>query len=241
MVSYPTVYQYEACPFCWKVKAILDYKGIDYRVVEVNPLSKKEIAFSKNYKKVPIFVDASGKQVNDSNVIMRHIEKLYPEKAVFETSEERKDKEDFFLSWSNDVLAKSLPPVIYKNFSSSLKAFDYITKVGKFGVFTQFWIKFVGGFVMTMVAKKLKRKLGVENAEEYFKTTLAFLAREISDNGFLGLERINAADLANYGILKSVENLPAFELVKANEKIYLWYQRVHRHIIASKNESLVEL
>ena len=49
-----TLYQYDVCPFCNKVKAYLDYRGIPYDVVEVNPLTKSEIKFSKEYTKVPI-------------------------------------------------------------------------------------------------------------------------------------------------------------------------------------------
>ena len=56
-----TLYQYQNCPFCGKVRAFLDYYGFDYTIVEVNPLWKKEISFSK-YKKVP-FVIADDKQV----------------------------------------------------------------------------------------------------------------------------------------------------------------------------------
>ena len=46
------VYQYKICPFCNKLKAIMDYLGIPYSVTEVNPLTKKEIKFSQDYKKV---------------------------------------------------------------------------------------------------------------------------------------------------------------------------------------------
>ncbi|CAN1818964.1 Prostaglandin E synthase 2 [Linum perenne] len=59
------LYQYEACPFCNKVKAFLDYYSIPYKVVEVNPISKKEIKWS-DYKKVPILT-VDGEQLVDSS------------------------------------------------------------------------------------------------------------------------------------------------------------------------------
>ena len=50
-----TLYQYETCPFCCKIRTFLDYYGIEYTKVEVHPIFKREIGFS-NYKKVPIVV-----------------------------------------------------------------------------------------------------------------------------------------------------------------------------------------
>lgn len=47
------------------VPAFLDYHDIPYKVVEVNPLSKKEIKWS-DYKKVPILV-VDGEQLVDSS------------------------------------------------------------------------------------------------------------------------------------------------------------------------------
>ena len=60
-----TLYQYQNCPFCGKVRAFLDYHGIKYNKVEVSPLWKGEINFSK-YKKVPIVI-ADDKQVRCSS------------------------------------------------------------------------------------------------------------------------------------------------------------------------------
>lgn len=63
-----TLYQYQNCPFCGKVRAFLDYYGIKYNKVEVSPLWKGEIGFSK-YKKVPIVI-ADDKQVRYSVYLM---------------------------------------------------------------------------------------------------------------------------------------------------------------------------
>ncbi|KAK2993667.1 hypothetical protein RJ640_009482 [Escallonia rubra] len=86
------LYQYEACPFCNKVKAFLDYYDIPYKVVEVNPLSKREIKWS-DYKKVPILM-VDGEQLVDSSVIIDKLgEKITPKKftsAVIENDEEKK-------------------------------------------------------------------------------------------------------------------------------------------------------
>ena len=56
-----TLYQYQTCPFCCKVRAFLDYYGFAYNVVEVNSVTRKQTKWS-DYKKVPILVcEAVGK------------------------------------------------------------------------------------------------------------------------------------------------------------------------------------
>ncbi|XP_076436452.1 prostaglandin E synthase 2-like [Babylonia areolata] len=73
-----TLFQFQTCPFCCKVRAVLDYYGFSYDVVEVNSVTKKQIKWS-NYKKVPIIlVDGAGEegflQLNDSSVIVSVLE-----------------------------------------------------------------------------------------------------------------------------------------------------------------------
>ena len=65
-----TLYQYSICPYCNKVKAVLDALRVPYAAVEVDPLFKGELAFSKDYKKVPIAL-INGDAVNDSANIIR--------------------------------------------------------------------------------------------------------------------------------------------------------------------------
>ncbi|CDF33001.1 unnamed protein product [Chondrus crispus] len=48
------LYQYGVCPFCKKVRAYLDFHDLSYRVVEVDPLRKTELAkFDKSNRRVP--------------------------------------------------------------------------------------------------------------------------------------------------------------------------------------------
>ncbi|KAH3849781.1 prostaglandin E synthase 2-like [Dreissena polymorpha] len=55
-----TLYQFQSCPYCCKVRATLDFFGFPYSVVEVNSITKSQLNFS-DYKKVPVLV-VDGKQ-----------------------------------------------------------------------------------------------------------------------------------------------------------------------------------
>ena len=50
-----TLFQYATCPFCCKARAVLDYYGFSYNIVEVNPVLRQQIKWSE-YKKVPILL-----------------------------------------------------------------------------------------------------------------------------------------------------------------------------------------
>ncbi|KAJ1524948.1 hypothetical protein ONE63_009806 [Megalurothrips usitatus] len=67
------LYQYPTCPFCCKVRAFLDYYGLSYDVVEVDPVLRTQIKWS-DYKKVPILLaeigDGKYLQLNDSSLIV---------------------------------------------------------------------------------------------------------------------------------------------------------------------------
>ncbi|KAJ6773515.1 MICROSOMAL PROSTAGLANDIN E SYNTHASE-2 [Salix purpurea] len=83
------LYQYEACPFCNKVKAFLDYYNIPYKVVEVNPISKKEIKWS-DYKKVPILKVDGEQMVDSSDIVDKLFQRMHPDNSVPDSDEETK-------------------------------------------------------------------------------------------------------------------------------------------------------
>lgn len=224
-MTQPKLYQYEACPFCWKVRAILSYKRIPYSVIEVHPLNKKEIQFSEDYKKVPILLDKDGQRIIDSTQIMRHIDKQYAERPVFETDPAKREEEEQWLAWSDATLVRALPPLIYRTLPEAIRSFSYITRVGHFSFFQRCMVKYVGAFVMRMVAKKKAKEQGIKDPRKHVKQCLSEWEGALGKKTFFGGERLNGADLAVFGILRSVEGLSAFELIRENEKVHDWYQR----------------
>lgn len=67
-----TLFQYQTCPFCCKVRAFLDFHGISYNVVEVDGVTKKDLKWSKSKKVPTLLVETADKkylQLTDSSVI----------------------------------------------------------------------------------------------------------------------------------------------------------------------------
>ena len=221
----PKLFQYAVCPFCWKVRAMLAYKGIAFDTIEVHPLNKKEISFSNSYRKVPIYLDSKNRQVNDSTPIMRHIDNEFPTKPVFQQDVGIKEQEDKWLKWS-DGYVKSVPPLIYNTLANSLKAFDYITSETKFSWYQRSLIKYSGAIVMKMVAKKSKEKLGINDATEHFELLLGEWASELQGKKFMGGDTPNGADISVFGITLSLKGLPASALVSKHPTFRPWLGRM---------------
>ncbi|XP_022920268.2 prostaglandin E synthase 2 [Onthophagus taurus] len=78
-----TLYQYQTCPFCCKVRAYLDYYGISYDVVEVDAVLRQSIKWSP-YKKVPILVaeiEEGYQPMNDSSMIISALQSYLQDKG----------------------------------------------------------------------------------------------------------------------------------------------------------------
>ena len=68
-----TLFQYATCPFCCKVRTLLDYYGLSYDVIEVDPVLRQQLKiFEGKRKKVPILVmsrESEGKATSEKETI----------------------------------------------------------------------------------------------------------------------------------------------------------------------------
>ncbi|ROT80218.1 prostaglandin E synthase 2 [Penaeus vannamei] len=80
-----TLFQYQTCPFCCKVRAFLDYYGFNYDVIEVNSVTRAQTRWT-DYRKVPFLVvelPNSDKvlQLKDSSMIVSVMQSFLDNKS----------------------------------------------------------------------------------------------------------------------------------------------------------------
>ncbi len=218
----PTLYCFETCPFCWKVRSLLSRAGIKFSKVEVEPMKKTELDFSE-WKAVPVFVDADGTQINDSNDILYYIDENLVSPSLFAKIGEN-SSQDEWMDFSNDVLGKSIVPVIYRTFGSSLRAMSYVTQQDQFSGLTRWKAKWIGAFVMRLVGRN-RAKMFDENPDANLVTQLTLLGTGLQGD-YLGGDIPDGSDHANYGMLRSMQGLRGFEIVESHASIGPWYNRM---------------
>jgi glutathione S-transferase len=85
-----------------RVSLALAHKGIEVEWIDIDPAERSEIERVSGQPLVPVLVD-DGRVVVDSTVILRHLEELRPEPALWPREPARRAETDVFLDWFNRV------------------------------------------------------------------------------------------------------------------------------------------
>merc|ERR1712117_687624 len=160
-----------------KARAFLDYFGLNYDVIEVNSVLRKQVKWS-TYKKVPILVaelpDGRCLQLNDSSMItsamfsylldrsrtspsvtggLIDVVRCYP-KVEFMAEGKRQSVDTDFVH--------KLSPNVYRTPSEALAAFQWFDTAGDwanhFSTWERYLVIYVGAAAMWLIGKRLKYK-----------------------------------------------------------------------------------
>jgi microsomal prostaglandin-E synthase 2 len=225
------LYQYKICPFSNIAKAVLTHKKIPFVSIEVNPLTKSELKFSKDYRKVPIVLDGE-KQYNGTEEIVPQFTEGGDD---FATSSSSKQWQEF----STQKLAPLLYPNLCNTLSNSVRAFDYIHSTN-FTTTQKYSIQYVGAVAMYFAASKIQKKYNIDDVRVALLDVLDELESGLDENGATILlnksssENPHLGDVTVFGVLKGLEGLPiSDDIILHNErypKIQKWYTNMNQTV-----------
>ena len=212
---------YQICPFCHTVKSVARAADVALAYTEVNPLTKAEIGFSKDHRKVPIAVMDDGAVVVESAAIVDEVlRRSPPASEAFAGAEARE-----WSAWALRELAVMMYPNITRTYGECKVALAYADAA--FSPANAFLVKHVGAFGMSMAHGKIKQKYGIVDERAALMERLAAWEAELGDRPFRGGDRPDLGDVAVFGVLGAVEGLPAREdVVERSPKVGAWIDRV---------------
>lgn len=229
--AHKTLYQYTTCPFCSKLRAFLDYHGVQYDIKEVNPLSKTQIA-SHGYHKVPqLQLGEDGPIIVDSSEIVKILKPALDANGPAVSEEEQRWRD-----WASTTLVWYMVLNTNRTLAESRSGYDYVANISNFSGMDRVLLKLAGGPVMYLVANKVTRpkliKLAGFDGEDpragLYKEVNQWAEEGLGEKKFHGGDKPDLADLDVYGIIQSQRFLPVFGDLRENtdQRITKWIDQM---------------
>ncbi len=224
-----TLHMLHTCPFCWKVRGLLEYLKLDVDYVSVNGLSiKKAVSFAGDWGKVPVFTDESGQYHTDSTPIMKFIDENYNDRKLQTSDDEARMKQ--WMEWADTKMSKATVPILYGTLGSAFQTTTRISKLEKFGFISKRLYAWAGFPIMWgIIAKKRVKKDGRKPKQLWHDLLTEFTDEHNGENYFGGSEP-NIVDFSVFGYMRSISPFPQFSLLTDHTNAMAWYNRMEEII-----------
>lgn len=226
----PTLHMLYTCPFCWKVRGLIEHLGMDVEYIPVNGMKiKKEVAFTENWGKVPVFTDENGKHFVDSTPLLKHIDAAYNDGQMAAMGDADRQKQ--WLEWVDLYMSKATVPILYGSLGSALKTTTRISKIEKFGFFSKRLYAWAGFPIMWgIIARKRVKKDGRKPKQLWHDLLTEFTASH-DGKDFFGGTGPDLVDFAAFGYMRSISPFPQFKLLTDHDAGIAWYNRMERTLV----------
>lgn len=224
----PKLYQFALCPFCKKVRAGLEVKGIAFDEVEVSPRSKVELPPMPDDapRKVPV-LEVGEDVVWDSTRILAFLDEAFPDTIrLHPVDADAAARTSEIEAWVDETFIESLPPVLYGTWREAAKASQIIAKHSRFSAAGGMMVKLGGPIVMHAVAKRILARSGRSDAHGWVAENLDHFEQLLGDASFVVGDALSVADVAMQGALTCIRPFPVFERVRERPRLMAWYERV---------------
>lgn len=222
MADKPTLHLLYTCPFCWKVRGVIEHIGLDVNYHGINGLkSKKELAFVEDWNKVPVFTDSDGQHIVDSTPIMLYLDEKYNSSKLQQSDDQA--RYDEWLEWVDTNMAKATIPILYGGFFSALKTTFKVSKLEKFGFFSKRIYAWLGFPVMWGIIARSRIKKDGRKPKQQWHDLLSEFTSQFQSSTFFGGDAPNMVDYAAFGYMRSISPFPQFKQLEDHQAGMTWY------------------
>ncbi len=213
------LYQFLGSPYCAKVRKILDFKAVDYELVEVDYLERRELLAASGQIMVPALTLDSGETIADSARIADRLEELYPEPTLLPPGWRgmHRAMAEYIDTALVEVMFRAAIPdkaAYYRGQGKDREALWRLIRERKYGA----------GFVDRMIAEHAAQMATAHQA-------LARFEEALGERAFL-FGRIGLADFSLYGQLFHFAVTGELKIPVALTNLRAYYGRMDR--ISSK-------
>ena len=245
------IYQYNCCPYCGKVKSVLDYYKIPYSLIEVGPVTKKQLPNRARFlhdRNVPILLAAktdgtrwnksssSYKVLYQSNVIIKSLLQHLTTMNKIELNDYNRSNCDVVNEWHNwfdNILIPHIYLLLDSNDEYLEELFLYLNEFEKFKqmAITSQPLSYVSTILFKNQCKQIRYKYGVQNGDE-LKSLYNIINEwhDVTKITFHGGIKPDLADLIGYGIFKTFKNISFFSKLLIDTNIKEWYDAVDQSV-----------
>lgn len=141
------------------------------------------------------------------------------------------EQEARWRKWVDNHFVRVITVNIYRSAGEAWQTFDYITINGNFGWLERQASRVAGAGVMWAISGRLQKKYGIQgDLREQLYTSANEWADAVGDHPFLGGLQPNLADLAVFGVTRSIVGTNTFRDLMLNSRIAPWYERMARAV-----------
>ncbi|MGL5193095.1 MAG: glutathione S-transferase family protein [Chroococcales cyanobacterium] len=212
------LYQFELSQYSEKVRLILDYKGLEYRKVEVTPgVGQIEVYQLSGQSQVPILKDGST-VIADSTKIAKYLDEKYPDRPILPTDPTERGLCLIMEEWADESIGTKSRVVLFQGISQ-----DQSFRSALLPPNTPDFLKTLVEAVPSDLLRTLGSGLGaspdaVKSAEDSIKQDLEALCLILQDRPYLTGNQPTLADLAVAG-LSILLKFPAGPYLDIPEKL----------------------
>lgn len=194
------LYQFELSQYSEKVRLILDYKGLQYRKIEVTPgVGQVELFQMTGKRQVPVLKDGT-QIVADSTEIAKYLDRYYPDRPLIPTDPKQRGLCLLIEEWADESIGIKGRKALFGALSK-----DRNLRRSLLPAATPDLVKTLAETVPNEVFKVLGFGVGfspdaVKSAEADLKQDLEALCLLLADSPYLVGDRPTLADFAVAGL-----------------------------------------